>query len=368
MRLKERLYWQNKKEVNMKGKIGAIIGIGILLVVGLSLALPSAGICEYKPDYVAVTFPGTASVGYQSGSAMIGVLKKKTGVRFQFTPATKTMGRFNLLKSKRAHIAWSPSIDQLFALKGQKDFKPWGPQSTRTLWDCGAIDQGLAARADSGIKTVADIKGKRLCSYPTYPQKQADVDAILAYANLTWDDVKAVPVSGFPAGQRAVLEGAVDCCIVSGQAAAAYELEASIHGIHWVEMPNETPEDKAAWGRFQKINPSIYPNRTGTPAGASKEKPVNIYGYSYQVACYDWADQDLIYWFVKQMAENYDAYKNVHAYLKKWTVDWTLKYDKWFVPRAEGFVRYFKEVGKWTPAMEKKNNYLLAKYPQRMTR
>jgi TRAP-type uncharacterized transport system substrate-binding protein len=76
----------------------------------------------------------------------------------------------------------------------------------------------------------------------------------------------------------------------------------------------------------------------------------------------------MIYWFVKQMAEHYDTWKKGHAYLKKWTVGHTLKSDMWFVPRAEGFVRYFKEVGKWTPAMEKRQKELLAKYPQKMTK
>lgn len=352
----------------MKGKLFSTVIIGVCLLVGLSLALPSAGTCEYKPKYVSITFPGTGSVGYQSGSAMIAVLKTKTGVRFSFTPATKTMGRFNLLKAKKAHIAWLPALDPFLALNGVQDFKKMGPQSIRTLWDCGSIDQGLGTRADSGIKTIQDIKGRRVASFPTYPSVQTYMDALLAYANLTWDDVKATPVSSFPAGQRAVIEGAVDCAPVSGQSAAAYELEASTHGIHWVELPNDTPADKAAWARYHKVNPAFYPNTVTTAAGSSKDRPVKIWGYNYQAGCYDWADQDVIYWFVKQMAENYDDFKSVHAYLKKWTVDWALKSDLWFVPRAEGMIRYFKEVGMWTPAMEKKNKELLAKYPQRMTR
>ena len=345
-----------------------MIVIGLCVVLGLCLAFPSSGTCEYKPKYVSITFPATGSVGYQSGSAMVSVLKEKTGVRFSFTPAGKTMGRFKLLKAKKAHIAWSPALDPFFALNGIEDFVKMGPQSIRTLWDCGSIDQGLATRADSGIKTIADIKGKRIASYPTYPSVQKYMDALIAYANLTWDDVKAIPVSSFPAGQRAVIEGAVDCAPVSGQSAAAYELEASIHGIHWIEMPNKTAADKSAWARYQKINPAFYPNTVKTAAGSSKDKPVDIWGYNYQACCYDWADQEVIYWFVKQMAENYDAYKGVHAYLKKWTVEWTLKHELWFVPRPEGSVRYFKEVGKWTPAMEKKNQELLANYPQRMTK
>ena len=352
----------------MRGRVAAIIGIGVCFVLGFALALPSVGICEYQPEYVSIVFPGTGGVGFQSGSAMISVLKNKTDVKFAITPASKTLGRFKLLKSKKVHIAWLVAMDSFIALRGIKDFEKMGPQSIRTLWDCGPIDQGLATRADSGIKTIADIKGRKVCSYPTYPTMQMEMDAILAYANLTWDDVDAIPVSSFPAGQRAVLEGAVDCCMVSGQSAVAYELQASVHGIRWTEMPNETPADKAAWDRYYKIVPALYPNRVTTSAGTSKEKPANIWGWNYQVGCYDWSDQDLVYWFVKQMAERYDDYKDVHAYLKKWTVKHNLNYDLWYVPRAEGFIRYFKEVGKWTPAMEKKNNELLAAYPQRMTK
>jgi len=352
----------------MKGTIKSKITIIACIVLGLALVLPSIGTCEYKPKYVSAVMGATATVGYQSASSLLSVIKKKTGVRMAFAPASKTMGRYNFLKSKKAHIAWLPGSDQYFALKGIFEFKDLGPQSVRTLWDCGAIDQGLGTRADSGIKTIADIKGKRIATYPTYPMVQLYMDAIMAYANLTWDDVKPTPVSSFGAGQRAVIEGAVHAAAVSGQSAAAYELEASVHGIHWIELPNKTPADKAAWARYHKVNPAFYPNTVTTAAGSSKDKPVQIWGYNYQIGCYDWADQELVYWFVKQMAELYDDYKDVHAYLKKWTVDWTLNHELWFVPRAEGFIRYFKEVGKWTPAMEQKNNKLLAMYPQQMTK
>lgn len=352
----------------MKKKKFSKLAVALCVVVGFSLTFPLMGTCFEKPKYVVITFPGTGTVGYQSGSAMLASLQEITGVKFSAIPAAKTMGRFNLLRNGKAHIAWLPALDQLFAQRGAQEFKKLGPQSSRTLWDCGPIDQGLGTRADSGIKTIRDIQGKRYARYPTYPIVDHYMKAALAYAGLSEDDVKSTSVSSFAAGQRALIEGAVDIAPVSGQSAAAYELEASIHGIHWVEMPNETSEDKAAWARYHKINPAFYPNTVTTAAGTSTKKPARIWGYNYQAGCYDWSDQDLIYWFVKQMAEHYDTWKKGHAYLKKWTVKHCLNGDLWFVPRPEGFIRYFKEVGKWTPKMEKKQKELLAKYPQRMTK
>ena len=332
------------------------------------LATPINGNCEENPKYIMIVLPGTGSVGYQSGTGLAASLQEITGVRFTTTPATKTMGRFNLLKSKKAHFSWNPALDNYFALKGTEDFKEMGPQSVRTMWDSGPIDQGIATRADSGIKTVADLKGKRVATYPTYPVVHLYMESAMAYADLSWDDVIPTPVSSFPAGQKAVIEGAVDVAAVSGQSAAAYELQASIHGIHWIGLPNKTAKDKAAWARFNKVNPAFYPNHVTTAAGSSKEKPIDIWGYNYQGTCYDWSDQDIVYWMVKTMAENYESWSKKHSYLKKWTINHNLNSDLWFVPRAEGYIRYFKEKGMWTEKMQKKQDELLAMYPQTMTK
>ncbi|UCG98623.1 MAG: ABC transporter substrate-binding protein, partial [Burkholderiales bacterium] len=54
----------------------------------------------------------------------------------------------------------------------------------------------LAAK-DSGIKTAADLKGKRVAWVIGAPSLNQNITAILAFANLTWDDVKKVEFGGF---------------------------------------------------------------------------------------------------------------------------------------------------------------------------
>ena len=352
----------------MKGKRAYKFFVCFFLVVGLLILAPFSGHCVEKPKSVVLALAGTGTAGYQSGTALAASLQEITGVRFATIPATKPLGRTGLMRDGRAQFMWSPAVDSLFALEGRADFNELGPQSIRGMWDSGPIDQGMATRANSGIKTLQDMRGKRVATYPTSPTNQLYVDAVLAYANLKWEDVIPSPVSSFPAGQRALIEGAVDAVPFSGQSAPAYELEASLHGIHWLSMPNKTPEDKAAWARYNKVNPAFYANTVTTAAASSKDNPVYIWGYNYQGTCYDWSDQDMVYWMVKLLAENYDTWSQNHAYLKKWTVEHNLNSELWYVPRAEGYIRYFKEVGKWTSQMEAKQKYLLAKYPQVMTK
>ena len=50
----------------------------------------------------------------------------------------------------------------------------------------------VVAAKDSGIKTAADLKGKRVAWVIGAPSLNQNIAAILAFANLTWDDVKRV--------------------------------------------------------------------------------------------------------------------------------------------------------------------------------
>jgi len=353
----------------VKIKMFPFLVIALFAIIFPMLDLPGMEIgdayaASYNPpEFIKVGLTSTQGSGYAAGIAMYSAIEKKTGVKFPATVGAQPSSRFLLLKDKKVDIVWMTGAGMYFLLKGTQDFEQWGPQSVRTIWDGGGLDQGLATRKDTGIKYVVDMKGKRVASYDTYPAANIIMEAALAWGKLTWDDVKRVPVANYGAGMGALAQGSVDVAILSSLSGPAQEMAASVRGIHWIPYPNQTSEDKAAWERFQDIMPVYYPNRTPYAAGASKDNPVDIWAYNYQVVCYDTTSADLVYWIVKQMAENYEGYKDANKYLEKWTLDQTCQPHMWFAPRHEGAVKYLKEIGRWTPEMEKKQEVLLKKYP-----
>jgi len=304
---------------------------------------------------------GTVSTGFASGTAMVETFEEATGVKITTTPGAKTKDRAVLLKNGTADVCWMTALDVLFALKGIEDFAEWGPQSYRSAWQGGEIPQGIAVQADSGIKTWADLKGRRVASYPTYAVVQLYTESGLAFGNLTWADVVETPVSSAQGGFRAVIEGAVDAAFFTGVSSASAELEASIHGIHWLPMP---ASDKAGWARVAQINPAFFPVASTIVPGSSADNPVDLWAYNYQITTYDTADPNLIYWFTKQIHVNYDAYKDKHAFLPKWTIEHALEWDAWFVPWHEGSIQYFKDIGLWTTQHDVKQKKLLGQWPQ----
>ena len=320
------------------------------------------------PASISIGATGVATTGYPTAVGMTSKIGEATKVKFSVIPAQRTMERAMILRKGEAPFQFETAIGTLFALKGTAEYKDLGPQSYRAAWVGGVLIQGLATRASANIRKWSDLKGKKVASYPYHAAPQHHVDASLAYGNIGANDVIAVPMSGYPAGAKALLAGSVDAASLAAESAPAKELAASVQGVYWMPLPNITPEDKAAWARFQNILPGFFPVRTPRAAGASKDKPVDIWGYYYHVIAFDDTDKNLVYWFTKQINENYPAFKTVSAYLSTWTLEECLKPEAWFAPWHEGSIQYFKDIGRWTPEMEAKQQTMLATHPQKMTR
>ena len=325
--------------------------IGICLVLVLALALPLTSACapaEETPTPAAWEPPkalqwitcGTSSTGFISSSAMVGPLGEISGVEFRVLPGAQTMDRAVPLKDGSCPIGMVTATDTYTALEGALEFAEpgWGPQSWRNVYTGGPITQGIFTQGDSGIKTAADVKGRKYCSYPTYPSVHIYyMTAFLAYCNLTWDDIEPIEVGGYADGLNAVLSGKAELAFASATAPQVYELEASIHGLQWIPMP---ASETAAWDRFHEVNPFFYPHTDTNVAGASADNPAVIWAYDYGVRCYHWQDENLVYWATGLLWDNYDAYKDTHPFLVGWTHEHQLDIGAWFCPWHEGSVKY----------------------------
>ncbi|MGE0630374.1 MAG: TAXI family TRAP transporter solute-binding subunit, partial [Hyphomicrobiaceae bacterium] len=105
----------------------------------------------------------------------------------------------------------------------------------------GGLYVGFATLAKSGIKTLADLKGKRVASdFGGHAVIGKSISGALAAAGLTWADVKPVPVTGANDGIRAMDNGRVDASWSSLGQPVARELHAK-EGLRYLSVP-DTPE------------------------------------------------------------------------------------------------------------------------------
>jgi TRAP transporter TAXI family solute receptor len=244
------------------------------------------------------------------------------------------------------------------AQEGVFDFaeKDWGPQRLRSLLlnNSDALLTIVTAK-DANVKTMADLKGKRVAWVVGAPSLNQNITALLAFANLSWSDVQKVEFGGFGAAMTGIINNQVDAAFSSTISGQAFQIASSPRGIQYPTLPHG---DKAGWARVKKVAPFFVPFMGTEGAEMSKDKPVEAATYPYPVLMSSASiDADLAYNMTRAMVELFDDYKdgapgNVGWDIKRQVFDWVMPYH-------DGSIRYFKEKGLWTAAHQTHNDGLL---------
>ncbi|UOD49471.1 TAXI family TRAP transporter solute-binding subunit [Orrella daihaiensis] len=310
------------------------------------------------PGTLAWSAYDVGSGGYNQAVAIGNAFKQKYGTNLRVLPGKNDVSRTLPLREGKVQFSANGVGGSYMAQEGFYDFGTpnWGPQPVRALL-LNNSDQVLTAVAagDAGVNTPADLKGKRVAWVIGAPSLNQNITAILAFANLTWDDVQKVEFGGFGAAMDGVANGQADAAFTSSISGKAYALEKSPRGIQYPVMD---PNNTEGWKRLQAIAPFFYPANGTEGAGISKEKPAVSASYPYPVLM-TYADQDpkLAKAVVTAMVDTFDMYKDAAPGNVGWGMD--RQKLEWVIPYHDGAIAYFKEKGVWTDAHQKNNDMLV---------
>jgi TRAP transporter TAXI family solute receptor len=331
------------------------------LAVVVALAVAEAQTRAGMPRTVVWTAYDVGSAGYSQAASIGHAMQQKEGVTMRVIPAGNDVARQIPLVKRTAQFG---ALGSAFFLsqEGVMDFATpeWGPQQMRIVgaaW--AAFNTGAASCAgDAGIKTVFDLKGKRLASVVGAPALDLNMTAFLAAANLGWNDVQKVVFPSWGAAGRAVIEGKADCWIANTNSGPVLELANSPRKYSPAAMP-DPKKDPAAWQRLKKTAPYFEYNvaTIGAPP-VSKETPHvgATYGYPI-VTTYAFQDAELVYRQTRMMYELHGEYRAAYPGNDGFALE--AQRLKWVAPYHEGSVRYFKEKKVWTDGHEKHNRDLI---------
>ena len=330
------------------------IAVSLITLLLISASWGSASAEEAKlPKTLLFSCYDVGASGYMQASAIADAFSKKWGTRIRLLPSGTSIGRLMPLAAKRVEYGFLAD-EVYFAVEGIYDFavEEWGPQDLRVVL-AHPSTIAIATTKECGVKTLYDLKGKRVAYIPGAPTLNIKAEAFLAFAGLTWDDVKRVEFPSYGASCKALIEGNADAAVVSPAAPLMYELDSSPRGLHWLEFP---ADDTEGWKRMHKIAPFLSPYMETIGPGMSKDKPAALPAYRYpMITVYADADPETIYQFTKAMDESYPLYLPTHAVMEFWKVQ-----DSGIPPAAapfhEGAIRYLKDVGVWKPEHDVWNN------------
>ncbi|MFC3228685.1 TAXI family TRAP transporter solute-binding subunit [Marinibaculum pumilum] len=321
------------------------------------LALPAGAWADDAklPPQVVWTAYDTGSSGFNQVVAYGKALKEAQGTDIRVLPGSNDISRMTPLKTGRAQFS-AMGVGSFFAQEGMDVFaaKGWGPQRICMLGSVvsgNAIAVGVAG--DIGVKNYSDLKGKRIVWVVGSAALNTNMEAFLAFAGLTWDDVEKVEFSGYGASWKGLIGNQADAAIASTISGVTRELEASPRGIIWPPVPHD---DAEGWKRMQAVAP-YYTRHVATEGsgGISKENPLQSASYPYPIMiAYDTQKPELVYGTVKSMYELADKYKDGAPGADGWALD--KQTMDWVLPFCSATIDYFKEAGVWNDDLQKHND------------
>jgi TRAP transporter TAXI family solute receptor len=329
-----------------------------MLAAGAAMAIGSSVVAQELPATMTWSSYDVGSAGYAEASAIADAMGREYGTKVRIQPSGSSIGRLQPVLQKRADIGFL-ATEAFFAAEGTEDFgkKRWGPQDIRVLAGRPA-SFGLPAAADAGIKSFADLKGKRMALVAGNPSVNVKCEAYIGFGGITLDDVEVVMFPTYGAAMSSIAQGQSDFTCTTTTPSQMYELAESPRGIIWLEV---SPDDTAGWNRMRAIAPFFGPNSETVGAGISEEKPVNIMAYRYPVMTVRAdMDADQVYAFMKAMDDTFDLYKGATKVMPRWDLKMS-GVPPADAPFHEGAVRYLTEKGIWTDAHEQWNQARLAR-------
>ena len=346
-----------KKVLMLLGSVCLALVLAVPMEAGCAPSTPAP-----TPKAPPMTFiMGTHEVG--SGAHRLialvieSMIERYPGLVVRAIPAGGDINRQWMARLGDVHTSMAPAIGLWFLQEGLTAYADltWGPQPIGYLWIPMHPGMALAVRGDSDIYKVEDLRGRTVAYFPGTEGPNAISESMLAFGGLTWDDVVSVNYASPATGYRAVLDGKVDTSFFNVTSSLAYEGAALPSGLRYLEMP---AEDTEGWERIREVVASHTPRIVTAGGGISEDNPLQLLTMPYPgIVAWNSADEDTIYWITRAIHESYDIYKTKNESLR---LDWTkeqhwLLWDADFIPMHPGAVRYFKEIGDWTPEREQSN-------------
>ena len=303
-------------------------------VAATAVALPAAA----ADTFINVLTGGTSGVYYPLGVALGNAIGKtlpnvKTSVQ-----ATKaSVENLNLLQAGRGEIAFTLGDSLSDAWKGNEEAGFKAP--LKKLRGVAAIYPNyiqIVARADAGIKSIADLKGKRVSVGAPKSGTELNARVIFAAAGLSYKDFAKTEYLSFGESVELMKNRQLDVTLQSaGLGVSALRDLATSVDIVVVAIPPDM---------IKKTNDPAYLPAI-IPANTYRGQTTDVPAAAVQnyLVTHDGVSNDVVYGMTKALWTSLDALVAAHSAAK--AIDPKRALEGMPIPLHPGAEKYYREVG-----------------------
>ncbi len=310
--------------------------VGVIVCLVLMVTVPSLA----ATAQLVMATGGTAGTYYPLGGAMAQIINsrvKDVNVSIQSTGAS--VANIRMIQNGEVDLALVQTDIADYAWNGTEMFKDDGKlQNFRVIASLYPELIQVVARAESGIDSIADLKGKKVSVGAPGSGTEANARQILEIYGLTYKDLAQVQYLSFAESAEAFKDKHIDAFFVTaGIPNAGIQDTATMHKIQVLAVPDnmyKNLHDKYGFYGQALIPAGCYINQT--------EQVKTVAVQAVLIARRD-LDEDVVYGMTAALFDNLSELAATHAKGKEMSLEGALVGVS--TPLHPGAEKYFKEKG-----------------------
>jgi uncharacterized protein len=329
----------------------------------LPLAIGSADAQKLPASTTIGTNPA-GTVFYAISAGLAKVISGSGPMQSVVQPYTGSSTFMPLLDSGELDFGIINAVEMNLGYQGPAKLKISGKNplphvpNIRLIMRGSPLSVSLVVKKDSPIKTVYDVKGKRVTGeYPANIAIWYHIYTQLANAGFTWDDVKVVPVPAVNDGVDALVQGRADVSNHAINAAKIKEADAAV-GVRFLSL-DCSPQGEA---RVRQAVPGYYliNLKAGSSTGIAGD--TCVLAYDIYMLGHKGLSNEVVTHSLKAIWDNIDKLPPLNPQFQEWTRERAASADV-TVPYHLAAVQFYKEKNLWNAKMDEAQRRLLAINP-----
>ena len=290
----------------------------------------------------------SGSAFFLIGSGFAKLFQEELGIRSNAQPFAGSSVYLPSISVGEMTLGMASTVDSGLAYVGGAGY-PQALPNLRALANVWNIPYAFITRADSGIVTAEDLRGKRVMGEMPASQALTEINkAIVASGGLALNDVDFMTSGGLMDWIAAVVEGRADAAPVATSMPVLLESQAAVSGGLRIVANGDLGTDEFFSSSIAGVTRSSAEEHDARPFIIG-DTPVVSYS-TFLVGAAEMSDEDA-YTLTKTLHDNWAALQSNIGQLRSIPLE-ELPHATASIPYHPGAIRFYREVGLWTEAHE----------------
>jgi hypothetical protein len=319
-----------------------ITTLGLLAGLAASLTLGAATTAQAQ-SFITIGTGGVTGVYYPTGGAICRLVnknRKEHGIRCSVESTGGSIYNLNTIRSGELDMGVVQSDWQHHAFNGTSQFEEAGPnKELRAVFSVHPEPFTVVARADSGIKTFTDLKGKRVNIGNPGSGQRGTMEVLMATLGWTKSDFSLASELKSAEQSKALCDNKIDAMVFTvGHPSGSIKEATTTCDTVLVSVTGPEVE--------KLVSENAYYRMATIPGGMYRgnDEDVQTFGVGATFVSSTNAPADTVYQVVKAVFENFDDFRKLHPAFDVLKKEEMVK-DGLSAPLHDGAMKYYKEAG-----------------------